>query len=356
MGAGGRDPFGAGGAPALEAGQPTVGQGQDTQAPGQAGDGGGNAFGRRLGQLRQGVVQRQQVQQQLQPCLGAARGMAAVLLDRDLQRAVQRRQGATTQALPRRPGQDAAADGRRRQPLGPAGQSAGRTQQLARLARQAVGQGQPFRLGRDRPHPSRRAGQIDDPTGQDFRPPGEGRPSGEGIGPGHGQPKGLARAAIPLSHQRRQPGEGVQFHRERPGRAGPVPRIARRLHLHGGAGQHEPPGQHIAARRRIVRAEVARRGGEGADLAPLQRQPIARQAVKLDPQLARRQPPGDGGPQAGAGRGVAGAHGRPDGRAGQAGNLARGHVQTGVLATRGEGTERAHARSGAAFRAAILAA
>ena len=89
MGASGGDPFGVGGAPALEAGQPAVGQGQDAQSLSQAGDGGGNAFGRRLGQLRQGVVQRQQVQQQLQPGLGAARGMAAVVLNRCPQRAVQ---------------------------------------------------------------------------------------------------------------------------------------------------------------------------------------------------------------------------------------------------------------------------
>ena len=72
MGAGGGDTGDGGRSPALETGQATVGQGQKPQALRQAGDGARYGVRRRLGQLGQGVVQGQQVEQQLQPGLGTA--------------------------------------------------------------------------------------------------------------------------------------------------------------------------------------------------------------------------------------------------------------------------------------------
>ena len=57
-------------------------------------DGGGDGFGRRFRNLGQGVGQGQQIEQQLQTGLGAARGMAAVGIDGDLQRPAETREGA----------------------------------------------------------------------------------------------------------------------------------------------------------------------------------------------------------------------------------------------------------------------
>src|SRR5690606_29683914 len=78
MGAGGGDAFRRRGAAALEDGQAAVGQGLEAQGQGQARDGLGHRLGRHLRQLGQGVVQRQQVEQQLQPHLRRARGVGAV--------------------------------------------------------------------------------------------------------------------------------------------------------------------------------------------------------------------------------------------------------------------------------------
>ncbi len=152
----------------------------------------------------------------------------------------------------------------------------------------------------------------------------------------------------------------MEFYGEGTRRAGAVPRIRRRLDLHRGAGQNETTDQQILARRRIVRPEIARRGREGRDLAPAQeraqRQAVTRQAVQLDPQLTGDQASGDGRPQARSGRRLARPHRGSHRRAGQAGDLTRGHVGRGFGAARGEGTDRAHAAAGTAFRAAILVA
>jgi len=174
---------------------------------------------------------------------------------------------------------------------------------------------------------------------------------------------GLARAALALGHQGRQPVEGVQFDGEGPRRTGSVPWIGRGLHLHGGAGQDKAPDQQVLARGGIVRPEISRRRRKGRDLAPAQHraqgQTIARKAVKLDPQLTGDQTPGDGGPKTGAGRRLPRPDGRADRRARKARNLARGDVRRLGLAPRSEGTQGAHPAVeafGADFRAAILAA
>src|SRR5690606_40748674 len=85
MRARGGDALGRRGAAALKHGQLPVGQGLDAQGQRQARNGFGDRFGRHFGQLGQGVVQRQQVQQQLQPHFRRARGVAAVRRDRGAQ-------------------------------------------------------------------------------------------------------------------------------------------------------------------------------------------------------------------------------------------------------------------------------
>ena len=64
----------------------------------------------------------------------------------------------------------------------------------------------------------------------------------EHVGPGQGQPQRLARPALALGHQRRQPGEGVQVDGEGrvSGWAGCTDPRARALQA--GPGQGEPPG------------------------------------------------------------------------------------------------------------------
>src|SRR5690606_30849878 len=82
MGAGGGDALGRGGPAALKHGQLPIGQGLQAQGHRQARNGLGQRLGRDFGQLGQGVVQRQQVEEQLQPHFRRARGVGAVGGDR----------------------------------------------------------------------------------------------------------------------------------------------------------------------------------------------------------------------------------------------------------------------------------
>ncbi|MNX97700.1 hypothetical protein D3C86_1300760 [compost metagenome] len=353
MGAGGGDALGRGGASALEGGEAAVGQGQDAQGRGQARDGGGDRLGRRLGQLGQGVVQGQQVEQQLQTHFRGAGGVTAVDGHGGFQRAGQAFQGGAANAGPGLAGQGAAGDGGGGQALGPAHQAAGRAQQLAGLPRQNVGQAQALGLGR---HPGQTppgAGQLIGAARQNVGVPREGRPAIEQVVPSEGQRQSLTQAAIAVGHHLGHPGEGVQFDGEGAAGGGAVPQVG------GALGVEAEPGQGEAARQQGARglfaqgAEVAGADGEPVGAGALQRHGVAGQAVELDPQLARGQLPGDGGPERRVGLGTARrAHRGADRGALQAGDMAFG--QAAFCFARGEGAEGAHAA--AAFRAWMLAA
>ena len=275
--------------------------------------------------------------------------MAAVGVDGAVQRAGQTAEGGSAQGDAGRPGQHTAGHGCGRQPFGASGQTAGRTQQLPSLAAEDVGQPDPFRLGRDLSHAAGGAGQIEGAPRQHLRSPGERRPARKGRAPGQGQTHGLPGSALALQHQRRQPGEGVQFGGEGPAGAWPVPGILRRGGLEAGPGEDEAAVDSGLAGGGIRGPEVARRGRERLHRRALQRQAVAGKAVELDPELADQHPADDRRPQAGTRRGAGAADGRAHRGAAQARNLARGR---GVGLCAGEGGERIHA----VFSAWILAA
>ncbi len=239
MGAGGGDAFRRRGAAALEHGQASIGQGLDAQGQGQARDGLGHRLGRHLRQLGQGVVQRQQVEQQLQPHLRRARGVGAVGGDRDGQGAGQAFQRLVADGGAGLAGQGAAGDGGGRQALGPAHDPARRPQQLARLMGQDVGQLQPLDLGRCARQPPSGAGQVIDAAGQDVGIPGEGGPAAEHLAPGQGHGQGLARPAIALGHHGGHPVEAVQLDREGAAGGGAVPQRHRAVGVQAQARQRQ---------------------------------------------------------------------------------------------------------------------
>jgi|GEM_PF-4926118 len=353
MGARGGDALGRRGSAALKHGQLPVGQGLDAQGQRQARNGFGDRFGRHFGQLGQGVVQRQQVQQQLQPHFRRARGVAAVGGDRGGQGGGQAFQRPVADGGAGLAGQGAAGDGGGGEPLGPAHDPAGRTQQLARLMGQDIGQLKAFDLGRHARQPPSGAGQVIDAAGQNVRIPGEGRPAAEDLVPGQRQGENFAHAAVALGHHGGQPVEAVKLDRKGAARRGAVPKLGRGSGVQAQARQRQLARQQRARRLLGQGAEVARADGEALGGRTAQRQAIAGQAVQLDPGLARNQPLGDRGPQARVRpRARGGAHWGPHGGALQAGDVPFG--QGDVAVARGEGAEGAHAA--AAFRAWMLAA
>jgi hypothetical protein len=76
--------------------------------------------------LRQGVVEGQKVEQKLEACLGAARGMAAVVADRALKGARQSTQGGAAQRDTGRAGEHTAGHCRGGQTFRTAGYTARR--------------------------------------------------------------------------------------------------------------------------------------------------------------------------------------------------------------------------------------
>ncbi|MNY34697.1 hypothetical protein D3C86_1690580 [compost metagenome] len=156
-----------------------------------------------------------------------------------------------------------------------------------------------------------------------------------------------------MGHHLGHPDEGVQFDGEGAAGGGAVPQVGGALGVEAEPGQGEAARQQGARRFFAQGAEVARADREAVGAGALQRHRIAGQAVELDPQLARGQLPGDGGPERRVGLGAArGAHRSADRRALEAGNVALG--QAAFCFARGEGAEGAHAA--AAFRAWMLAA
>ncbi|MNE16416.1 hypothetical protein D3C80_1093590 [compost metagenome] len=353
MGARGGHSFRCGGAAALEDGQAPVRQGLDPQGQGQARDGLGHRLGRHLRQLGQGVVEGQQIEQQLQTHLRRARCVGAVGGDRGRQgpgQAFQRPAADRGAGLAR---QGAAGDGGGGQALGPAHGPARRTQQLTRLTGQDVGQAQPLDFGRHARQAPPGASQAIDAAGQDVGIPREGRPAAEHLMPGQDHGQGLARAAVAGRHHGGHPGEAVQLDREGAAGSGAVPQGQRAVGVEAQSRQGQLARQQGARRLLGQGAEVARTDGEAFGGRAAQGQAVAGQAVELDPQLARRQPLGDRGPQARVGPSArAGADRRPHRRALEAGNVPLG--QGDVAVARGEGAEGAHAA--AAFKAWMLAA
>ncbi len=353
MRAGGGDALRRGGAAALEHGQLPIGQGLQAQGHRQARNGLGHRLWRDFGQLGQGVVQRQQVEQQLQPPFRRARGVGAVGGDRGGQGGGQTFQRLVADGGAGLAGQGASRDGGGGQTLGPAQDPAGRPQQLARLMGQDVGQLQALDLGRCARQPPSGAGQVIDAAGQNVRIPGKGRPAAEDLMPGQGQGQDFAHAAIALSHHGGQPVEAVQLDGEGAAGRGAVPQLRRRSGVQAQARQRQLARQQGARRLFGQGAEVARAYGETLGGRTAQRQAVAGQAVQFDPRLARHQALGDRGPQARVRSGAGGgAHGGPHRGALQAGDVP--FSQGDVAVARGEGAEGAHAAG--AFRAWMLAA
>lgn len=239
-------------------------------------------------------------------------------------------QGAGAQAGPDGAAEHAAGHGGGGQAGGAVGDGAGRAQQLARLAGQQVGQGQPVGLGADLAHAAGGGGEVEDPAGEDLGGPGEGRPAAEAGLPQLGQAHRLARAALAIEHQRGQPAELVQLDGEGLGRADAVEGVGPGGEVEAGSGQGQAAAEHQLAEGRLMRPRIARAGGEGGGLAAAaQGQGVAGQAVELHPQLARQQAAGEGGPQGRAGGRAGGPHRGADRGAGQARGDVRGRLRHG---------------------------
>ncbi|MNL18254.1 hypothetical protein D3C87_1393920 [compost metagenome] len=277
----------------------------------------------------------------------------AVGADRDLQGVGQAFQRGATDTGPGLARQGAAGDGGGGQALGPAHQATRRTQQLAGLPRQNVGQAQALGLGR---HPGQTppgAGQLIGAARQNVGVPREGRPAIEQVVPSEGQRQSLTQAAIAVGHHLGHPGEGVQFDGEGAAGGGAVPQVGGALGVEAEPGQGEAARQQGARRLVAQGAEVAGTDGEPFGAGAPQGHGVAGQAVELDPKLAGGQLSGDGAPQGRIGLWAAGrAHRGANGRALQAGDVALS--QSAFRFARGEGAKGAHAA--AAFRAWMLAA
>ncbi len=121
QGDGGGDPLGRGRLAALERRQPAVSRVKEAGGGRQAVDGARDLDRRRRAELRQGVVQRQQVEQQLQATLGRAAGVDAVAQHHLRQQPLQPRQGLRPQRLAGLAAQRGSQPGRRRRRVRPPG-------------------------------------------------------------------------------------------------------------------------------------------------------------------------------------------------------------------------------------------
>ncbi len=327
---GGGHPRKGRGATPVNARQAPIGHHQRLCRGGQFLQSGFQRLGHGLRQLRQRVLEHQEIEQQLQPCFRAARHMGAVGPKRPRQGAGQPLQGAPTQARAGHAGQHTSGD---RHGHGPGRRPAGRsrrTQQLARLTGDQHGQLTPLGVGGDGPHAPQGRCQVQQSPGHPLGVPGKGGPAMKHPSPAQRQSERLARPGLAFLHQGGQPVEAVQRLGKAPRRTGPVPWVQRGGHIQTDPGQGKAPLQDgLAGTRGLKRAEIARRGGKGGRLqsprAALQGLAIAGQTIKLDPDLPGHQPPDYQRPYPHAGSGAR----RPDRRPGrcpaQAGNLAFGN-------------------------------
>lgn len=297
---------------ALERGQPSVRQGEEAQGGGQPVDRAGQRLGRRVATLEQGVVQREEIEQQRHPGLRRARGMHAVGQHRHIQRRGQRDQRRAHQTLTRRAGQHGAGGGGDRQPLGRARGLGRELQQTPRLAGQAVGQSRGLEIGGERGQARPGRGQIGHPPLQRLPAPGKTVPAAEQSAPGQDVSQRRDRAGFARRHQIAQPVHPVQGEREGARGAGLVPGIPVRPDLERLARQGEGPGQQGLSDRGIGGARLPRGHEKPPRARPAQRQPVRgrtgplRRRLSPDRRRRRAQPqqrPGVGAKAAGS-RGI----------------------------------------------------
>ncbi len=265
----------------VEGGQLAVGQGEEPRGAGQAVDGAADGLGRGPAALAQGVVQGHQVEQQLQPGLGRAAGVAAVGQHDQVDLGLDDLEPRVDQAIARPLGQHAAGDRGGDGALQRAVGRVGGLEQLAGLAGQVHRQVGDLGVRAPGGQGAGGAGQVEHPPLQALAAPAEGVPAPEHPAPVVDQPQGAAGALGPDGGQVGQPVEAVQGHGEAAAGAGGVERVAGLAHAQGPARQGHDARQDLAAMLDIDRPGIMRMGGQALGTRRRQQQPVRRRAEPL---------------------------------------------------------------------------